>query len=229
MQNGIPDVRFYQPVFSPWLGYEEFAAYYDRMRSFTLVSPDRCHLLYSLALQALHLGGDFWECGVYRGGTALLLASLIADKSDAARRPILRLFDTFEGMPETDPERDYHRRGDFSDTSLETVMHRVGNPEIVRFHRGLIPGSFEGLEESTVALAHIDVDIYSSVIDCCEFLYPRTVAAGVLVFDDYGFPSCPGARAAVDDFFRGKPEVPLVLPTGQAVVIKLPRTDPATS
>ncbi len=177
-QTGIPDARFYQPVFSPWLGYGEFEAYYDKARPHTLVSPDRCHLLYSLALQALHLEGEFWECGVYRGGTALLLASLIADKSDVARRPILRLFDTFEGMPVTDPERDCHHRGDFSDTSLETVMHRVGNRDIVRFHRGFIPGSFESLEESTIALSHIDVDIYNSVIDCCKFIYPRTSPGG---------------------------------------------------
>ena len=31
---------------------------------------------------------------------------------------------------------------------------------------------------------------------------------------------CPGARAAVDEFFAGKPEVPLVLRTGQAVVFR---------
>ena len=39
-----------------------------------------------------------------------------------------------------------------------------------------------------------------------------------MVFDDYGFPTCPGAKAAVDEFFHGRKEVPLVLPTGQAVV-----------
>jgi O-methyltransferase len=221
-RNGIPDARFYQPVFSPWLGYGEFAAYHERARPFTLVSPDRCYLLYSLAQQALNLEGEYWECGVYRGGTALMFASLLADKSDVTRRPILRLFDTFEGMPETEPEKDFHRRGDFSDTSLETVMQRVGNPEIARFHRGFIPSSFEGLEESTIAFAHIDVDIHSSVAECCKFIYMRTTPGGFLIFDDYGFQSCPGARAAVDEFFRDKPEVPLVLPTGQAVVIKLP-------
>jgi O-methyltransferase len=41
-----------------------------------------------------------------------------------------------------------------------------------------------------------------------------------MIFDDYGFPSCPGARAAVDEFFRGAAAVPLVLSTGQAVVFK---------
>jgi O-methyltransferase len=66
----------------------------------------------------------------------------------------------------------------------------------------------------------VDVDILDSVKACCEFLYPRLQAGGFLVFDDYGFPSCPGARQAVDRYFRDKREVPLVLPTGQAVVFR---------
>jgi len=43
---------------------------------------------------------------------------------------------------------------------------------------------------------------------------------GFIVCDDYGFPSCPGARAAVDEFFAGKTAFPLCLPTGQALVFK---------
>ena len=42
-----------------------------------------------------------------------------------------------------------------------------------------------------------------------------------MVFDDYGFPSCPGARIAVDNFFRDKPEFPMALPTAQALIHKL--------
>ncbi len=41
------------------------------------------------------------------------------------------------------------------------------------------------------------------------------------MFDDYGFASCPGARRAVDEFFVDKPERPLGLQTGQALVVKL--------
>lgn len=43
---------------------------------------------------------------------------------------------------------------------------------------------------------------------------PRLSSGGIIVFDEHGFPSCPGARAAVDDFLADKPEIPLVLPTG---------------
>lgn len=76
------------------------------------------------------------------------------------------------------------------------------------------------MEGDAVSFAHIDVDLYASVLDCCRFIYPRLVRGGFMVFDDYGFPTCPGARKAVDDYFATAPSYPLVLPTGRALVFK---------
>ena len=216
--TGIPDAEFYTPVFCPWLGYGEFKHYYDRAKQHTIVSMDRFYTLFTLASQALSLPGDIWECGVYKGGTAILFAELIASKACAEKK--LHLFDTFQGMPETDPEKDLHRLGDFADTSLSAVMERVGRPDTVRYHPGFIPETFAGLETAQIAFAHIDVDIYQSILDCCQFILPRLTLGGFMVFDDYGFPSCPGARAAVDEFFKDRPEKPLVLSTGQAIIFK---------
>jgi O-methyltransferase len=115
---------------------------------------------------------------------------------------------------------DIHRKGDFSDTNLETVRGVVGNPERVEFHPGWIPDTFREMSDAQVAFVHVDVDIYRSILDCCEFIYPRLNAGGVMVFDDYGFPTCPGARKAVDEFFANKPETPIVLDTGQAIAIR---------
>jgi len=212
----IPDAQFYNPLFSPWLGYKTFKRYLELARPYTLVSADRCYVLYTLASQALSLHGDFWECGVYRGGTARLLAELLAERRATSSK--LHLFDTFEGMPDTDPERDVHRAGDFADTSLAAVQKRVGRKNLVVFHKGFIPDTFKGMEDVQIAFAHVDVDIYRSVWDCCAFIVPRLMRGGFIVFDDYGFPTCPGARQAVDEFFSDRPEQPLVLPTGQAVI-----------
>ena len=131
------------------------------------------------------------------------------------------LYDTFEGMPDTDTEKDWHKKGDFSDTSLEMVKQRVQNNNIVEFNKGFLPQSFKGKEAHQISFAHIDVDIYKSVIDCCEFIYPRMVKGAVIIFDDYGFPTCPGAKQAVDEFFKDKKETPIILSTGQAFVIKI--------
>jgi O-methyltransferase len=213
----IPDAHLYRPLYTPWLAAGPFQAIYARVRPFTVITPDRLHVLYTLATQASQLAGEFWECGVYRGGTAMMLADVLG--GEAGERPRLRLFDTFSGMPATDRARDLHKAGDFADTSAESVLQRVGGPFRAEVHQGLLPDTFQGLEHARIAFAHIDVDIYQSMLDACAFIYPRLARGGFIVFDDYGMPSCPGARQAVDEFFRGRPERPLILPTGQAVVI----------
>jgi O-methyltransferase len=205
----------YQPRYSPWLDPLGFGRLYESIRPFTVVDAPRCYVLHTLARQARHVAGEYWECGVYHGGTALLLAKVAAED----QRP-LRLFDTFAGMPAPDPVRDWHAAGDFSDTSAARVRQLVDYERAV-LHEGAIPASFQGLESQVIALAHIDVDLHRSVLDCCSFIYPRVAAGGFMVFDDYGWPTCVGARLAVDEFFADKPEVPLVLATGQALVIRL--------
>ncbi len=217
--NPIPDNQFYAPVFSPWLGYGAFARYLELAAPYTLVSADRCWVLYCMALQCLRLPGDLWECGVYKGGTARMLAQILAD-SPFRGNAQLRLFDTFSGIPAVDTARDTHRPGDFWDTNLADVQARVGHQELVTYHPGIIPHSFAGMEDSAISFAHIDVDVYPAIMDCCRFILPRLLVGGVMVFDDYGFPTYRGARTAVDEFFAATPLVPLVLPTGQALVFR---------
>jgi O-methyltransferase len=84
-----------------------------------------------------------------------------------------------------------------------------------------VPETFAGLEDRRFCFAHIDLDLYQGVKDAVAFVYPRMPRGGLIVFDDYGFASCPGARKAVDEFFADKPERPLALSTGQALVAKL--------
>lgn len=221
----IPDRDCYTPLecnnaflFRPWLRDKPFNDILQPISRSSLVSADRCHVLWTLARQSRLLPGDFFECGVYKGGTARLLAEVMAGNGSGGQ---LHLFDTFEGMPTTG-SMDIHRRGDFSDTSLEQVKSFVGHADHVCFHPGFLPDTFTGLDHVRIAFAHVDVDIFQSIMDCCAFIYPRLVGGAFMVFDDYGFPTCPGARQAVDTFFSDKPERPLVLPTGQAVVVRLP-------
>ena len=211
----LPDHHLYRPRYSPWLATGgEFHDTYESIRRYTLVPPESCYVLQCLARQATHCAGEFWECGVYKGGTAMLLERVIAHSGTPTT---LRLFDTFQGLPDADPARDFHRRGEFSDTSRAAVAARVA-ADFVSIHAGRIPETFAGLEGCRIAFAHVDVDLYDSVLSCCQFIYPRLSPGGVIVFDDYGLRFCPGARKAVDEYFQGKPEAVLVLPTGQAIV-----------
>jgi O-methyltransferase len=182
----------------------------------TVVDRRRCYLLYQYARQVRSLDGDAAEVGVYRGGTARLIARLLVSPSRT-----VHLFDTFSGMPATDPLKDRHQAGDFHETSLAAVTAYLADCAPVAIHPGLFPATAAPLGERRFVFVHVDVDIYQSVLDCCGYFYPRLAPGGVMVFDDYGMPTCPGAKLAVDTFFAETPEAPCYLPTGQAVVARL--------
>jgi O-methyltransferase len=198
-----------------WREDSAFQAIRSKMQDRTLVPELDSFFLYQAARESLHLPGDVAEVGVYKGGTAYILARLFSESKKA-----LHLFDTFAGMPETDSQRDWHKKGDFADTSLESVKAFLAEFANVAFHPGLFPEAAAGMEQSVFCFVHIDVDIYKSVMDCCEFFYPKTVAGGVMVFDDYGKPTCPGAQSALDEFFESRTEKPFYLPSGQCMVRK---------
>jgi O-methyltransferase len=108
---------------------------------------------------------------------------------------------------------------------VEAVKKQLGDMVNYVIHQGIFPTTASAVEDALFSLVHIDVDIYRSVLDCCQFFYPRVVSSGLLVFDDYGSESCPGAKMAVDEFFRDKPETPMYLPTGQCLVVKKAAAD----
>ncbi len=219
--KGAPnvDVNLYRPLYVPWEGEPEFRRLYAAIAPHTMVSADRCWILLHLMRHALALSGDFAEFGVFRGGTALLTAQVLGEAGD---RRLLHLFDSFAGMPKTSANESFSQ-GDFAETSEAAVRQLVAPTGAnVEFHVGYIPDTFQGLKIDQFAFAYVDVDLYQSVLDCVEFAYPRLVPGGILLFDDYGFPSCARAREAVDLAFAQRREKPIYLPTGQAMVIKLP-------
>jgi O-methyltransferase len=213
----------YQPRFSPWFGDPAFVAAYESARSVTLKDPEGAWVLWSLARQCARLGGgDFIEAGVFRGGSAMLIWDAMRPAPEGGR---LHLFASFAGLP-APGIRDLLHEGDMSETSVDEVARLFDDPRVV-IHPGWIPATFGESGVSSVAFAHVDVDLERSVLDSAAFIYSHLRPGGVIVFDDYGLPCCPGARAAVDEFFRDLPETPLVLSTGQAVVFRLPQAAPS--
>lgn len=142
--------------------------------------------------------GAIAEVSVYKGESALLLAKAFPDR-------IIYLFDTFSGMPESDPSIDYHKKGDFADTSLSAVMTKLKDFKNVIYYPGIFPESAKTVENIKFAFVNVDVDIYKSTKDCLEFFYPRLAeGGGIFIQDDYNFPNCKGATKAVDEFLQSQ-------------------------
>lgn len=177
----------------------------------------RCFMLYQFLNNLEGLEGEIAEVGVYKGRSAKVLA-LAARKY---KKKKIYLFDTFEGMPESDPKKDnFYKKGHFADTSYEEVRKFFSKDKNVKIYPGFFPETAKQIRNKKFCFAHVDVDIYQSVKDCCQFFYPRIVKRGIMLFDDPGFSDCKGAKIAMDEFFEDKKESPIYLATGQAFVIK---------
>lgn len=220
----VKDSQFYTrwskpyPLFSAWLGDSDFRRVYDGIEPYTVVSPDRCYMLFSLARYASQLDGDLAECGVYKGGTALMLSRLLTSVSP---RKNLFLFDSFEGLPDASAADNHYEGGEFANTSAESVATLLSEFGFAQIRKGWIPQTFKNLEDKRFAFVHVDVDLYQSALDCCAFFYPRLVRGGVMLFDEYGFPSTRGEKDAVDEWCANVPEKPISLISGQCMILKL--------
>lgn len=186
------------------------------------IPADRCYFLYSVGrlLRARGIEGDTAECGVRYGKGSFFFLKGLADPD----RPH-HLFDSFQGLSEVaevDRAAQGLRSWKAGDIAVpeEAARRQLGAFGNCEFHVGWIPERFEDVAERRFAFVHIDVDLHRPTLDSLEFFWPRLAPGGLLVCDDYGFASCPGATRAFDDFFAARDEAVLPIPSGQCLVWK---------
>lgn len=199
-----------------WQKDRQFRDFYERFdgtRNYH--SIDRKFFVKNLLKLTNGLDGHLAECGVYQGTTSWLMCDHYrnGDKHFFG-------FDSFEGLSQpVDLDRSYWTKGDLS-TSEEIVKRNLAEFNFAQTFKGWIPEVFKKVEDHKYCFVHIDVDLFEPTRDSVEYFYPKLVKGAVMVCDDYGFLSCPGARKAFDDFFADKPEQVIEVPTGQAFIIK---------
>ena len=195
---------------------KSFQEYYARfMDPNNWHSLDRKYVLNELLSLTDFLEGDFVECGVYQGATAYLLCA-----HGTKSQKLIHLFDSFEGISEPNEfDGDYWTQGALS-ADLDSVKNNISEFDNYNAYVGWIPDKFHEVVNRRFCFVHIDVDLYEPTLESVKFFYPRLVRGGILLFDDYGFNSCPGAKRAVDEYFAECVESVIKLPTGQAFVIK---------
>jgi O-methyltransferase len=174
------------------------------------------------AEHALHLSGDFVECGV---STGIVSRAVTRYVDFGARQRRFWLIDTFEGIPldqalpserklaESKNQRHYF------DCSAEVRAHfaSMDNVEVVK---GTVPDVLPSLAIDRVAYLHIDMNIAEPEVAAAEHFWDRLVSGGVVVFDDYGSLAHVEQKAALDNFARARSVGILTLPTGQGLLIR---------
>jgi len=164
----------------------------------TLLSVDRICNLISYSDRCREVFGEIIEVGAYKGGSTDILAKYNPDKN-------IYCIDSFEGLPET-TDKDFHNKGDFGGVDHVALAgyFKIIRPN-VRVIKGFTPQVFEIFgENQRFGFAHIDVDLYQSVKDCLDFIFPRMSLNGCILIDDYKVRSTPGCKVAIDEFMVDK-------------------------
>jgi hypothetical protein len=200
----------------------------DRVRPFTMTSPERVKALWDAVLYVVRaqIPGSIVECGVWRGGSMMVAA--LALQSDRETDRDLYLFDTFQGMVEPGPHDlrhdDVHAADILSEpeipggtpwravSTLDEVqrnMRSVGYPdERIHYVEGRVEDTVPQEAPHEIAILRLDTDWYESTKHELVHLFPRIAPGGVLIIDDYDF--WQGAKRAVDEYFR-ETAVPILL------------------
>lgn len=207
----------------------EFLALYELCREQTMTSIERMYALYTATRHVIEnrIPGDFVECGVWRGGSVMLIAQTLLRLGNTGRT--LWLYDTFEGMTPPSSEDVHEMSGrsageilgehEKSDDDpfwgvapravVEANMRSTGYPvDRLRFIAGDVMATIPSQAPSQVALLRLDTDWYASTRHELQHLYPRIAEDGVLIVDDYGY--WRGARKATDEYLASLPARPLL-------------------
>jgi len=162
-----------------------------------------------------NIEGDFVECGVWRGGNSIIAAEMF--KLYNSRKKVY-LYDTFEGMTsstEIDVSSvtgltaketfDSQKLDKWCYASIDDVKNNFSKFGLLSENIIFIQGDvLQTLEQNNIpekiAVLRLDTDWYESTKKEMEILYPRIVAGGVLMIDDYGH--WRGSKKAVDEFFE---------------------------
>jgi len=208
----------------------EFERYVVRaVEPHTMTTPER---IVSLIRAVRHvvdsdIAGAIAECGVWRGGSMMVVALTLLERGVTDRD--LYLFDTFEGMSEP-TAFDVHaesgvaaseilasKQKDTSDHDwaycprhdVERNLVSTNYPaQRIHFIEGRVEDTIPGQAPHEIAILRLDTDWYESTKHELVHLYPRLSPNGVLILDDYGH--WEGARKAVDEYLEQQ-QVPMLL------------------
>ena len=201
---------------------KEFLEIWEKTKHYTMISIERAYNIFKSVEYVVknNITGDFVECGVWKGGSCMIMAASLLKLGKQDRKIIL--YDTFTGMTEPD-ENDciawtgknmkerWKNSKDKKGNNLWAAgidevkknMRSTGYPEKkVEFNIGDVCITLDKKKPQLISLLRLDTDWYESTKKELEVLYPLLNKSGALIIDDYGHFT--GAKKAVDEYFSDK-------------------------
>ena len=207
-----------------------FDKYYQICKKESLnVSKERFASLYQSInyIYKNNIKGDFVECGVFMGGSAMMISFAMKDfeKINTSVKNIW-LYDTFEGManPTVHDENILNQKATielknkkkkenskdiWAYSSIDYVKQNIKktyiDPERVKYIKGLVEETLIENKPKKISLLRLDTDFYESTKKELEELYPLLEKGGIIIIDDYGH--WKGCKKAVDEYFKNKKNI----------------------
>jgi hypothetical protein len=209
-----------------WMADEAFNRYLQLIGEsggLKSINAGRHLMIQQLLRLAEKVPGDTVECGVYRGASSYLICSFISRSALAKSH---HMFDSFEGLSAPASQDGTHWRENDLNVEFGETAQRLSQFKNAHYYKGWIPGRFGEIADRRFSFLHIDVDLYEPTRDSIAFFYPRMNAGAVIVCDDYGMATCPGATKAMDEYLQDKPEKMVMLSDGGGFLVKgIPTAD----
>jgi O-methyltransferase len=168
------------------------------------------------------LDGAICEFGCYAGTTSLFISKFLKEIKASNE---FWVYDSFQGLPQKTLE-------DMSSVGLEFKSGELkfSKKDFINHYKKAMlkpptikKGWFSNLEDSDlpskVALAFLDGDYYSSVLDPLNLIDAKLEDGAIIIVDDYLNPKLPGASKALDEWInRNKINHKLRIVSDMAVV-----------
>ncbi len=183
---------------------------------------DRFLNLFFLTQSIVDSHGDIIECGSWKGLSSLIINGAIKQKNEYYNGENYSIVDSFEGLSEVtqnDTPLKFDSRGKFA-FSLPELRKNLSEFPRVTYYKGWIPEVFNSLPENIYKFVHIDVDLSVPTLESFKYFYPRMADGGIIVCDDYGSVTWLGMQNQIRIFCNENNISPIILSTGQLVVIK---------
>ena len=207
---------------------KEFLILYEKCKPYTQTTIERLYALYQSCIYVIenNIQGDLVECGVWRGGSSMMIALTFLSKGVTDRK--IYMYDTYEGMSEPSQEdvaitgehaakileREDKQAEDsiWCYASFDEVLSNIkstGYPlENIKMIKGKVEDTLVTHQPEKIALLRLDTDWYESTKIELEILFPMLSQNGPLIIDDFGH--WEGAKKAVIEFFKKQQFKPLL-------------------
>ena len=183
----------------------------------------RAHICVWAAKQALHLEGDFVDCGVDTGVLAGTIVKYL--KFENINRTYF-LFDTYEGIPNVEgmtigeqQHREYFN-SNFYFNSFDFVQDKMKKYANVKLVKGFLPDTLSILADRKIAYLSVDLNNAPSEQAVIVKIWDQLTPGAIVVIDDFAFKGHEVQHKMWSEFASSKGIMVATLPTGQGLMIK---------